>query len=63
MANHINDEKKNFNSYITNKIFDLPMDSHNKIMYHFLHGSLQSSEVKINCKYVSLYFYSYIYLF
>ncbi|CXJ22843.1 conserved Plasmodium protein, unknown function [Plasmodium berghei] len=48
MANHINDEKKNFNSYITNKIFDLPMDSHNKIMYHFLHGSLQSSEELFN---------------
>ncbi|ETB61751.1 hypothetical protein, variant [Plasmodium yoelii 17X] len=48
MANHINDEKKNFNSYITNKIFDLPMDSHNKIMHHFLHGSLQSSEELFN---------------
>ncbi|CAD2113956.1 conserved Plasmodium protein, unknown function [Plasmodium vinckei] len=48
MANHINDEKRNFNSHITNKIVDLPMDSHNKIMYHFLHGSLQSSEELFN---------------
>ncbi|SCQ17068.1 conserved Plasmodium protein, unknown function [Plasmodium ovale] len=45
IANYIYEEKRNFSNHITSTLFDQPMDIHNKIVHHFLHGSLQSSMV------------------